>query len=272
MAHNIQLNMDAWTHFLSRENRSIKNRSRESSPTKEYRTKRESSPTTSKPREAIVFIVAHSKYDSNDLEVANVLHSTLLVGGMDETCYTRRDTELMKMRIHYHFKDSIDVSLDELLDKANTMKNIIHPRRHTTNESRRKFSNFKKRSGIFSQPSYQYYEREWSFFENGNKDGFFIHIMMKKDGKIKFVDLYKDEIQRTPFVLSKTELLSNLSENFNLKNVVLVDFACTKFGKSLSKKVKKHLLEGEFLGGKTRKNRVVKSHRYSRHRKQRRFL
>jgi hypothetical protein len=240
MAQNDGLNMNAWTKHFSRERSRSRNRSIEREIVF--------------PRDAIVFIVGHSMYDSNTLDMTNVLQSTLLVGGINEVCYTRRDTKIMKMRIDYHFKDSLDLSLAELVEKANTMKNIIHFTKHTPEKSRKNKTNFKNRSGIFSQPSYQYYERKWSFYDHGNKEnsknGFFVRVLMNGKKGLEFVDLYKNDIIEKDFVLTKTELLNYLSENFNLKNVVIVDFGCTKMMKSLSEPVKHHLMKGEFLGGK----------------------
>jgi hypothetical protein len=215
-------------------------------------------PTSEDTYDGIVFLIAHSEFKGKLCHLPtkkDMKQQTILISNIGNTCYWFIDSKKFDAFIKARFSDALSYSPLNIEHFTYVVKQRLKriPAFAQKIEAVPGFKDFFDSRGIFSENPDEYCEREWSFFKQGVKmkypEGRVMLLRRDKRGVPRFKILYKNEIKQGDFTLTKTQLYDKLYEDYNLRNVLLVDFGCTVLP-GVDENNKQKLKNGRF-GGKS---------------------
>jgi hypothetical protein len=185
--------------------------------------------------DGIVFLVGHSQFKGGLCHLPTkrgMKQHTLLVANINNSCFWFTKPKDVDGFIRSRFIRALSYQPRDIADFIHTAKDRFDTAIFTEKtKSDPSYTSFFKSRVKHSTNPHEYCQREWEFVsQDGRKkpEGRVMLLRRDKQGNPYFTVLFEEKIDQGGFTLTKRQLFDKLCRTpYNLRNVLLVDFACT---------------------------------------------
>jgi hypothetical protein len=228
-------------------------------------------PRVEDTHDGIVFLLGHSEFKGKLCHLSTLpgmKQSTLLVAKVGTPCMWITHPKKFEALIRARFSDALSYLPKHIEDFTFTVKSFLKkmPFFSKQMEDNKDVKEYFESRGDFSTSPDEYCERRWEFYVQdpakwlklsqerregkpvSTTEGRVMLLRRDEKGEPFFEVLYKKEIDRGDFVLTKTRLYEKLyGAPYHLRNVLLVDFGCAEL-KGVDEEDLEKLRSGQFGG------------------------